>query len=31
VTPKQVQDAARKFLDPALLRVAIVRGEKKAN
>jgi zinc protease len=31
VTPKQVQDAARKYLDPALLRVAIVRGEKKTN
>jgi zinc protease len=31
VTPKQIQDAVRKFLDPAQLRVAIVRGEKKTN
>jgi predicted Zn-dependent peptidase len=29
VTPKMVQDVVRKYLDPALLRVAIVRGEKK--
>ncbi len=29
VTPKMVQDVARKYLDPALLRVAVVRGEKK--
>jgi zinc protease len=29
VTPKMVQDAVRKYLDPALLRVAVVRGEKK--
>jgi len=31
VTPKMVQDVARKYLDPALLRVAVVRGEKKTN
>jgi zinc protease len=29
VTPKMVQDVVRKYLDPALLRVAVVRGEKK--
>jgi zinc protease len=29
VTPKMVQDVVRKYLDPAMLRVAIVRGEKK--
>jgi zinc protease len=29
VTPKMVQDVARKYLDPASLRVAVVRGEKK--
>ena len=29
VTPKMVQDAVRKYLDPAFLRVAVVRGEKK--
>jgi zinc protease len=29
VTPEQVQDVVRKYLDPALLRVAVVRGEKK--
>jgi zinc protease len=31
VTPKMVQDVARKYLDPASLRVAVVRGEKKTN
>jgi zinc protease len=29
VTPQQVQEAVRKYLDPALLRIAVVRGEKK--
>jgi zinc protease len=29
VTPQMVQDVAKKYLDPALLRVAVVRGEKK--
>ena len=29
VTPGQVQDAVRKYFDPALLRVAVVRGAKK--
>jgi len=29
VTPRTVQDVVRKYLDPALLRVAVVRGEKK--
>jgi zinc protease len=29
VTPQMVQDAVRKYLDPSLLRVAVVRGEKK--
>jgi len=29
VTPQMVQDVVRKYLDPAQLRVAVVRGEKK--
>ncbi|HET9132399.1 MAG TPA: pitrilysin family protein, partial [Terriglobia bacterium] len=29
VTPRMVQDVVRKYLDPTMLRIAVVRGEKK--